>query len=173
MQDSHLFDETIAENLRYGKSTASREEMEIACRVANADEFIKKLPKVLIPSSASAASVFPAVKNNASPLPRTVLKSPKVLILDRATSALDSHSEMLVQDALWKLIKAGPPSSLPTVCRPSKKRMKLSSSIEKIAEQGTRRTDQETRHLLLTPTLSKPAKWKNSNAGTSSPRPFP
>ena len=105
MQDSHLFDETIAENLRYGKSTASREEMEIACRVANADEFIKKLPKGLDTVIGERGVRLSGGQKQRLSIARTVLKNPKVLILDEATSALDSHSEMLVQDALWKLIK--------------------------------------------------------------------
>ena len=49
MQDSHLFDETIAENLRYGKPNVSREEMAIACQVANADEFITQMPEGYTP----------------------------------------------------------------------------------------------------------------------------
>ncbi|MEK7064754.1 MAG: ABC transporter ATP-binding protein [Patescibacteria group bacterium] len=105
MQESHLFNETIAENLRYGKPTASREEMEIACQVANADEFIKKLPKGLDTVIGERGVRLSGGQKQRLSIARTVLKNPKVLILDEATSALDSHSEMLVQDALWKLIK--------------------------------------------------------------------
>ena len=105
MQDSHLFDETIAENLRYGKPNVSREEMAIACQVANADEFIKKLPKGLDTVIGERGVRLSGGQKQRLSIARTVLKNPKVLILDEATSALDSHSEMLVQDALWKLIK--------------------------------------------------------------------
>ena len=105
MQDSHLFDETIAENLRYGKPNASREEMAIACQVANADEFIKKLPKGLDTVIGERGVRLSGGQKQRLSIARTILKNPKVLILDEATSALDSHSEMLVQDALWKLIK--------------------------------------------------------------------
>jgi len=100
MQDSHLFDETIAENLRYGKPNASREEMAIACQVANADEFIKKLPKGLDTVIGERGVRLSGGQKQRLSIARTILKNPK-----EATSALDSHSEMLVQDALWKLIK--------------------------------------------------------------------
>ncbi len=105
MQESHLFDETIAENLRYGKPNATREELEIACRVANADEFIKKLPKGLDSVIGERGVRLSGGQKQRLSIARTLLKNPKVLILDEATSALDSHSEMLVQDALWKLIQ--------------------------------------------------------------------
>ena len=105
MQESHLFDETITENLRYGKTNATREEMEIACKVANADEFIKKLPKGLDTIIGERGVRLSGGQKQRLSIARTILKNPKVLILDEATSALDSHSEMLVQDALWKLIK--------------------------------------------------------------------
>ena len=105
MQESHLFDETIAENLRYGKPNATREEMEIACRVAHADEFIKKLPKGIDTVIGERGIRLSGGQRQRLSIARTILKNPRVLILDEATSALDSHSEMLVQDALWKLIQ--------------------------------------------------------------------
>lgn len=105
MQESHLFDETIAENLRYGKPNATREEMEIAIRVAHADEFIKKLPKGLDTLIGERGVRLSGGQKQRLSIARTILENPKVLILDEATSALDSHSEMLVQDALWKLIQ--------------------------------------------------------------------
>ena len=105
MQESHLYDETIADNLRYGKQNATREEMETACKVANADEFIKKLPKGIDTIIGERGIRLSGGQKQRLSIARTVLKNPKILILDEATSALDSHSEMLVQDALWKLIQ--------------------------------------------------------------------
>lgn len=105
MQESHLFDETIAENLRYGKPSATREELEIACRVAHADEFIKKLPKGINTIIGERGVRLSGGQRQRLSIARTLLKNPRILILDEATSALDSHSEMLVQDALWKLIQ--------------------------------------------------------------------
>ncbi len=104
MQENHLFDETIAENLRYGKPNATREEMEIVCKIAHADEFIEKLPKRLDTVIGERGVKLSGGQRQRLSIARTILKNPKVLILDEATSALDSHSELLVQDALWKLI---------------------------------------------------------------------
>ena len=105
MQESHLFDETIAENLRYGKPGATKEEMAIACKVAHADEFIKKLPKGIDTIIGERGVRLSGGQRQRLSIARTLLKNPRILILDEATSALDSHSEMLVQDALWKLIQ--------------------------------------------------------------------
>lgn len=105
MQESYLYDDTIANNLRYGKSDATNEELRIACQVANAMEFIEKLPKGLETEIGERGIKLSGGQKQRISIARTVLQNPKVLILDEATSALDSHSEMLVQDALWKLIK--------------------------------------------------------------------
>jgi len=105
MQESYLYDDTIASNLRYGKPNATTEELIIACRVANAMEFIEKLPRGLETEIGERGIKLSGGQNQRLSLARTVLKNPKVLVLDEATSALDSHSELLVQDALWKLIK--------------------------------------------------------------------
>lgn len=105
MQESFLYDDTIANNLRYGKPNATEEEMQIACRVANASEFIDKLPKGLETQIGERGIKLSGGQKQRLSIARTVLQNPQVLILDEATSALDSHSELLVQDALWKLIK--------------------------------------------------------------------
>lgn len=105
MQENYLFDDTIANNLRYGKPNATKEELEIACRVANAQEFIAKLPKGLDTLIGERGVKLSGGQRQRLSIARTILRNPRVLILDEATSSLDSHSEMLVQDALWKLIK--------------------------------------------------------------------
>lgn len=105
MQDSYLFDDTISSNLRYAKPNASTQELEVACRIANAWEFISKLPKQLDTVIGERGIKLSGGQKQRLSIARTVLKNPKILILDEATSALDSHSEMLVQDALWKLIE--------------------------------------------------------------------
>lgn len=105
MQESYLYDDTIASNLRYGKPNANIQELEVACRVANAWEFIEKLPKRLDTKIGERGIKLSGGQKQRLSIARTILQNPQVLILDEATSALDSHSEMLVQDALWKLIK--------------------------------------------------------------------
>jgi ABC-type multidrug transport system fused ATPase/permease subunit len=104
-QDSYLFDTTIAENLRYGLPTATLKQMRQACKVANALEFIDKLPKKLETVIGERGVRLSGGQKQRLSIARTILKDPKILILDEATSSLDSHSEKLVQDALWKLIK--------------------------------------------------------------------
>jgi ATP-binding cassette, subfamily B, bacterial len=104
-QDNYLFDATIAENLRYGLSTSTTSQMRRACKTANALEFIDKLPKKLNTVIGERGVRLSGGQKQRLSIARTILKDPKILILDEATSSLDSHSEKLVQDALWKLIK--------------------------------------------------------------------
>jgi ATP-binding cassette, subfamily B, bacterial len=104
-QDSHLFNATIVENLEYGLPNASLKQMRQACRAANALEFIDKLPKKLHTVIGERGVRLSGGQKQRLSIARTILKNPKILILDEATSSLDSHSERLVQDALWKLIK--------------------------------------------------------------------
>jgi len=104
-QDNYLFDATISENLRYGLPTATTKQMRKACKTANALEFIDKLPKKLNTVIGERGVRLSGGQKQRLSIARTILKNPKILILDEATSSLDSHSEKLVQDALWKLIK--------------------------------------------------------------------
>lgn len=104
-QDSYLFDATMAENLKYGLPAATTRQMRQACKTANALEFIDKLPKKLNTIIGERGVRLSGGQQQRLSIARTILKNPKILILDEATSSLDSHSEKLVQDALWKLIK--------------------------------------------------------------------
>lgn len=105
MQQNYLFADTIVENLRYGRPSATLNEMKESCRVANADEFIEKLPKKYFTKIGERGIKLSGGQQQRLSIARTVLKNPPILILDEATSSLDSHSERLVQDALNKLIK--------------------------------------------------------------------
>jgi ABC-type multidrug transport system fused ATPase/permease subunit len=103
MQESYLYDDTIANNLKYGKPRASYRELKNACEIANAWEFIKKWPKKLDTIIGERGIRLSGGQKQRLSIARTVLQDPQVLILDEATSALDSHSERLVQQALARL----------------------------------------------------------------------
>ncbi len=103
-QDSHLFAATIEENLRYAKPKATQEEMWEACRIAYADKFIKRLPKQLKTQIGERGVKLSGGQKQRLSLARTILSNPDIIILDEATSSLDSESEMYIQQALDKLL---------------------------------------------------------------------
>ncbi len=105
LQESYLFEQTIEENLKYGKENAREKELIQAAEVANAWEFIEKLPKGLRTKIGERGIKLSGGQKQRLSIARTLLKDPPILVLDEATSSLDSESEMKVQDALWKLIE--------------------------------------------------------------------
>lgn len=104
MQQSDLFDESIIKNLRYAKPDATLKEIKAACVAANAHEFIKSLPKGYQTIIGERGVKLSGGQRQRLSIARTLLKNPPILILDEATSSLDSHSERLVQQALDRLI---------------------------------------------------------------------
>jgi ATP-binding cassette subfamily B protein len=102
-QDASLFSRSIEDNVRYGSEDASAEEVSEALRVANAGEFIERLPDGLETQVGDRGVVFSGGQRQRIAIARAVLRKPRVLILDEATSALDSDSEKLVKEALRKL----------------------------------------------------------------------
>jgi ABC-type multidrug transport system fused ATPase/permease subunit len=104
-QDIFLFGGTIRENIAYGKTDASDAMIEDAARKANAWEFISKFPEGLDTLVGERGTQLSGGQRQRVAIARAVLKNPKILILDEATSSLDSESERLVQDALEKLMK--------------------------------------------------------------------
>jgi len=104
-QSAYLFASSIEENLRYAKPDATEEEMWRACKIARADEFIEKLDKGLKTTIGERGVKLSGGQRQRLSLARTILRDPKIIILDEATSSLDSESEMYIQQALTEVLK--------------------------------------------------------------------
>ncbi|WP_279625831.1 ABC transporter ATP-binding protein/permease [Labrenzia sp. OB1] len=99
-QDTVLFNDTIAYNIRYGRPDASEEEVRDAARMAQIHDFIEKLPKGYASEVGERGLKLSGGEKQRVAIARTILKSPPILILDEATSALDTHTEREIQSAL-------------------------------------------------------------------------
>ena len=104
-QDVLLFGGTIGENISYGKTDATEEEIIQAAKEANAWEFISQFPEGLETKVGDRGIQLSGGQRQRVAIARALLKDPQLLILDEATSALDSESERLVQEALERLMK--------------------------------------------------------------------
>jgi len=105
LQDTVLFKDTIANNVKYGRADASDERMHNAARVARADHFIDRLPDGYATMLAEGGSNLSQGQRQLLAIARAVLADPKILILDEATSNVDTRTEMHIQQAMVALMK--------------------------------------------------------------------
>lgn len=105
LQDTHLFSGTIRDNIRYGKPEASEEEVIAAAKLANAHEFIRHLEHGYDTVLSGDGSALSQGQRQLISIARAALANAPVLILDEATSSIDSRTEKIVQDGMDKLMK--------------------------------------------------------------------
>ena len=105
LQDTWLFTGSIRENIRFSKPDATDEEIENACKYANADEFISTLPNGYDTVIDEEADNISQGEKQLLTIARAILKDPKVLILDEATSSIDTKTEKNIQDAMDYLME--------------------------------------------------------------------
>ncbi len=104
LQDTHLFTGTIMDNIRYGRLDATDEECREAARLANADDFIKRLPKGYDTELSGDGSNLSQGQRQLLAIARAAVADPPVLILDEATSSIDTRTEKLVQQGMDRLM---------------------------------------------------------------------
>lgn len=105
LQDTHLFTGTIAENIRYGNLDASQEEVEQAAKLANADSFIRHLPNGYDTMIESDGANLSQGQRQLLAIARAAVADPPVLILDEATSSIDTRTERLIEKGMDSLMK--------------------------------------------------------------------
>lgn len=105
LQDTVLFAGTIAENIAYGRPGATREEVVQAAKLANADEFIAKMPKGYDSEVGERGMTLSGGQRQRLGIARAIIRNSPILILDEPTAALDTESEKVVMEALERLMK--------------------------------------------------------------------
>jgi subfamily B ATP-binding cassette protein MsbA len=104
-QEPILFNDTIANNIRLGKEQAAGDEIEDAAKVANAHDFIRQKEQGYDTNIGDRGSKLSGGERQRLTIARAVVKNPPILILDEATSSLDTESERLVQDAINNMMQ--------------------------------------------------------------------
>lgn len=105
-QETYLFHDTIRTNLQYARLDATQQDLESACRAANIHRFIQEMPNGYDTVVGERGYRLSGGEKQRIALARVILKNPRILVLDEATSNLDSESEALIQDALKKVMAA-------------------------------------------------------------------
>ncbi len=105
LQDSFLFSESVMENIRYGRLDATDEEVIAAAELANADQFIRRLPEGYETELTERGGNLSQGQRQLLSIARAILADPAILILDEATSSVDTRTEMRIQEALLRLME--------------------------------------------------------------------
>ncbi len=105
LQDTHLFTGTIADNIRFGKLDATMEEIETAARIANADSFIRRLPQGYDTMVTADGANLSQGQRQLLAIARAAVADPPVLILDEATSSIDTRTEALIEKGMDQLME--------------------------------------------------------------------
>ena len=105
LQDTHLFTGTIADNIRFGKLDATMEEVEAAARIANADSFIRRLPQGYDTMVTADGANLSQGQRQLLAIARAAVADPPVLILDEATSSIDTRTEALIEKGMDQLME--------------------------------------------------------------------
>ncbi len=106
LQDTYLFTGTIRDNIKYGRLEASDEDVESAARLANADVFIRRMPKGYETIITENGGNLSQGQKQLLAIARAVLANPSILILDEATSNVDTRTELHIQEAMLKLVQS-------------------------------------------------------------------
>lgn len=105
LQDTYLFTESVSENIRYGRLEATDEEVAAAARLANADHFIRRLPDGYDTVLAERGGNLSQGQRQLLAIARAALADPRILVLDEATSSVDTRTELHIQEALLRLME--------------------------------------------------------------------
>ncbi len=105
LQDNFLFAQSVMENIRYGRLDATDDDVVAAARVANADHFIRRLPNGYHTELSERGGNLSQGQRQLLAIARAMLANPQILILDEATSSVDTRTEMNIQQALLRLLE--------------------------------------------------------------------
>jgi ATP-binding cassette subfamily B protein len=105
LQDTYLFTGTVLENIRYGRLDATDDEVHAAARLANAEQFIHRLPHGYATQLSERASNLSQGQRQLLAIARAILADPRILILDEATSSVDTRTEQQIQEAMLRLMQ--------------------------------------------------------------------
>ena len=105
LQDTHLFSGTIIDNIRYGNQDADRQQVIEAAKLANADSFIRRLPEGYDTMLSEDGTNLSQGQRQLIAIARAAVLDPPVLILDEATSSIDTHTEKLIEDGMDRLME--------------------------------------------------------------------